>query len=160
PDGFSFDGFGVRVPAVIISPYVASKSIIRPPGSTPFDHTSIFKTLQEIFGLDASPLTPRTAAAPSLLAALTATPDNDGPESVASAAPQANPAEVSRLAALPPNGMQQGLARAAVKLPTFGADPRLHIRRLAAAPQSMPNHPTVASAAHAAIAHLDAFLGK
>ncbi len=160
PDGFSFGRFGVRVPAVIVSPYVAAGRIIRPPGSTPFDHTSIFKTLQELFGLDPSPLTPRTAAAPSLLAVLTATPDNDGPASVASAASQADPAEVSRLAALPPNGMQQGLARAAVKLPTFGANPTLHIRRLAAAPQIMPDHPTVASAAGAAIAHFGAFIGK
>ncbi len=160
PDGFRFGSFGVRVPAVIVSPYVAAGSIIRAPDSTPFDHTSIFKTLQELFRLDPSPLTPRTAAAPSLLPALSASPDNDGPENVTSAAPQPDPAEVSRLAALPPNGMQQSLSKAAVKLPTFGADPTLHIRRLAAAPQIMPEHPTVASAAAAAIAHIGAFLGK
>ena len=160
PDGFSFGRFGVRVPAVIVSPYVAAGRIIRPAGSTPFDHTSIFRTLQELFGLDPSPLSPRTAAAPSLLAALTATPDNDGPASVASAASRADPAEVSRVAARPPNGMQQGLARAAVKLPTFGADLALHIRRLADAPPNMPVHQTVAAAAGAAIAHFGAFIGK
>jgi phospholipase C len=64
PDGFAFDAFGARVPAVIVSPYVPAGSIIRPqPDSPPFDHTSIFKTLQEVFGLDPAPLTPRTAAA-------------------------------------------------------------------------------------------------
>jgi len=31
PDGFRFDRYGVRVPAVIVSPYVAPGSIIRPP---------------------------------------------------------------------------------------------------------------------------------
>ncbi len=160
PDGFSFDRFGVRVPAVIVSPYVKAGSIIRAPGSTPFDHTSIFKTLQEIFGLDPSPLTPRTAAAPSLLGALSASPDNDGPASVSSAAPQADPAEVARLAALPPNGMQRSLSQASIKLPTLGADTNLHIRRLAAAPPIMPDHPTTGAAATAAIGHVGAFLGK
>jgi phospholipase C len=160
PDGFGFGSFGVRVPAVIVSPYVIAGSIIRAPGSTPFDHTSIFKTLQELFGLDPSPLTPRTAAAPSLLGALSASPDNDGPERVVSAAPQSDPVEVSRLAALPPNGMQQSLSKAAVRLPTLGADLTLHIRRLAAASQITSDHPTSADAAAAANAHVSAFLGK
>ena len=160
PDGFSFDRFGVRVPAVIVSPFVKAGSIIRPSGSTPFDHTSIFKTLQDLFGLDASPLTPRTAAAPSLLGALSASPDNDGPPSVASAAPGADPAQVAQLAALPPNGMQQSLSKAAVKLPTLGADPTLHVRRLTAAPPITPEHPTAAVAGASAIGHVGAFLGK
>jgi phospholipase C len=160
PDGFGFDSFGVRVPAVIVSPYVIAGSIIRAPGSTPFDHTSIFKTLQELFRLDPSPLTPRTAAAPSLLGALSASPDNDGPQRVVSAAPQADPVEVSRLGALPPNVMQQSLSKAAVRLPTLGADLTLHIRRLAAASQITPDHPTAADAAAAANAHVSAFLGK
>jgi phospholipase C len=160
PDGFGFDSFGVRVPAVIVSPYVMAGSIIRAPGSTPFDHTSIFKTLQELFRLDPSPLTPRTAAAPSLFGALSASPDNDGPERVVSPAPQPDPAEVSRLAALPPNGMQQSLSKAAVKLPTLGADLTLHMRRAAAASQIAPDYPTSADAAAAANAHVSAFLGK
>jgi phospholipase C len=160
PDGFGFDAFGVRVPAVIVSPYVAAGSIIRAPGSTPFDHTSIFKTLQELFGLDPSPLTPRTAAAPSLLGGLSASPDNDGPENVTSAAPQADPVEVARLAALAPNDMQQSLSKAAAKLPTFGADTALHAQRMAAAPLIAPDYPTVATAAAGAVAHLRAFLGK
>ena len=31
PDGFRFDRYGIRVPAVIVSPYVAPGSVIRPP---------------------------------------------------------------------------------------------------------------------------------
>jgi phospholipase C len=161
PDGFAFDAFGVRVPAVIVSPYVKAGSVIRPPSdSPPFDHTSIFKTLQELFGLDPAPLTARTAAAPSLVAALSLSPENDGPANVASAAPQADPAGVSRLAASPPNGMQQSMSRAAATLPTLGADPALQIRRLAAAPQTMQAHPTAGAAAGAAAAHVMAFLGR
>ncbi len=66
PDGFNFDTFGVRVPAVIVSPYVRRGSIIRAPGATPFDHTSIIATLRKLFGI--ASLTPRDAAAPDLSA--------------------------------------------------------------------------------------------
>ena len=61
PDGhtsqFVFDRYGVRVPAVIVSPFV-------PPGPvhTVFDHTSIPATLTGIFGLPRS-LSARDAAA-------------------------------------------------------------------------------------------------
>jgi len=45
PDRYNFDSFGVRVPAVIVSPWVPKGAKIRPPGTTPFDHTSIIATL-------------------------------------------------------------------------------------------------------------------
>lgn len=160
PDGYGFNSFGVRVPAIIVSPYVPAGSIIRAPGPTPFDHTSIFKTLQDLFSLDPTPLTPRTAAAPSLLGALSATADNAGPANIVAAATSAAPAQISQLAALPPNGMQQSLSKASFLLPTFGADPTLHIRRLTAAPQTLPAHATVAAAGADAAANLRAFLGR
>jgi phospholipase C len=71
PNGFTFDRFGPRVPAVAVSPYIPAGSVIRPPdGSPPFDHTSIIATLDAAFDLG-TPLTPRVARAPNLLAALT-----------------------------------------------------------------------------------------
>ncbi len=86
PDGFRFDRYGVRVPAVIVSPYVAPGSVIRPPLAPdgtegyPFCHTSILATLHKLFDIG-PPLTPRVAAAPDLLSALTLEqPENDGPE--------------------------------------------------------------------------------
>jgi phospholipase C len=86
PDGFRFDRYGIRVPAVIVSPYVAPGSVIRPPpgqggaASYPFDHTSILATLHTLFEIG-PPLTPRVAAAPNLLPALSlARPENDGPQ--------------------------------------------------------------------------------
>ena len=70
PDGFRFDRFGVRVPAVVISAAIPAGSVLRPPpGGAPFDHTSIIRTVQELFDLG-PPLTPRVAAAPSLLTLL------------------------------------------------------------------------------------------
>lgn len=85
PNGFTFDRYGVRVPAVIVSPYVAAGSVIRPsPGDGgpdhPFDHTSIQATLHRLFDLGPA-LTPRVAAAPDLIGALSLDqPENSGPE--------------------------------------------------------------------------------
>ncbi|MGD9617809.1 MAG: alkaline phosphatase family protein [Alphaproteobacteria bacterium] len=86
PDGFRFDRYGIRVPAVIVSPYVAPGSVIRPPlrsdgtESYPFDHTSIIATLHKLFDIGPA-MTPRVAAAPDLLPALTLErPENDGPD--------------------------------------------------------------------------------
>lgn len=68
--GFTFNRFGVRVPAVLISPYIQAGTICRPAGYTPFDHTSILATIRNCFKLDA-PLTARDAAAPDLSCVLT-----------------------------------------------------------------------------------------
>jgi phospholipase C len=159
PDGYQFDGYGVRVPAVIVSPFVEAGSVIRPEGATPFDHSTIFKTLQDIFGLSAAPLTPRAAAAPSLAGHLLATPDNLGPISIAVAPPVPAAGEVSRAASLPPNRQQAALSKAASVLPTFGANTDLHIERIQTAPSPLPEHVTVGDAGSAAAVHMAAFLG-
>jgi phospholipase C len=77
--GFDFKRFGVRVPAVLVSPLIAPGTVFRvPQGTTPLDHTSILKTIENRWGLPA--LTARDAAAPDLSGALTlATPRTDDP---------------------------------------------------------------------------------
>jgi phospholipase C len=60
--GFRFDRFGVRVPAVFISPYIAPGTIIRASGDVPFDHTSVIKTVCQKWDLPG--LTQRDQAAP------------------------------------------------------------------------------------------------
>jgi phospholipase C len=161
PDGFDFGYFGVRVPAVIVSPYVPAKSIIRPTGLTPFDHTSIIATLRKLFGFTS--LTKRDEAAPDLVDALAGFqtgPDNDGPLSItAPAVPPAEP-QVVRAAAKPPNDMQKSLAAAAVHLPTAGADVAMHIQRLRSVKDVVPQHSSVADAAADAAAHVRGFLGQ
>jgi phospholipase C len=68
--GFDFTRFGVRVPAVLVSPLIAPGTVLRAPAaSAPFDHTSILKTVQLRWGQ--RPLTARDAAAPSLAGVLT-----------------------------------------------------------------------------------------
>jgi len=62
--GFGFDRFGVRVPTLLISPLIAPGTVYRvPDGSTPLDHTSILKTIEQRWNMQ--PLTARDAAAPA-----------------------------------------------------------------------------------------------
>jgi phospholipase C len=79
PTGFDFTRYGVRVPAVLVSPLIAAGTKLRAPAkSPPFDHSSIIATLRACFGI--GPLNKRDAAAPHVGAALTlAEPRNDDP---------------------------------------------------------------------------------
>jgi phospholipase C len=73
---FAFDRYGVRVPALLISPFIKRGTIVK----TVFDHTSIPATLKHVFGLGQF-LTNRDAKAnvfanvPDLPAARTDLPD-------------------------------------------------------------------------------------
>jgi phospholipase C len=53
-DGFRFDLFGVRVPTLLISPFVKASTVFRAPNASsyPFDHTSFIKTLLLWGGVD------------------------------------------------------------------------------------------------------------
>ncbi len=82
PDGqtsanppFAFDRLGVRVPAVLASPWI-ERGVV---DSTVYEHASVPATLKRMFGLPAS-LTARDAAAATFEAVLTrATPRSDTP---------------------------------------------------------------------------------
>jgi phospholipase C len=78
-DGFDFKRFGLRVPTVLISPLIPPGTVFRvPAGTTPLDHTSILKTLEQRWKLPA--LTKRDAAAAGVGAALSlSTPRTDDP---------------------------------------------------------------------------------
>ena len=43
--GFCFNRFGVRVPALLISPYIEAGTVFRSTTSVPYDHTSILATI-------------------------------------------------------------------------------------------------------------------
>ena len=69
---FDFARFGVRVPAVLISPLIAAGTVYRASADgTPLDHTSVLKTVEQRWGLPA--LTARDAAAPGFGDVLTLT---------------------------------------------------------------------------------------
>ena len=73
---FSFDRFGVRVPAIVVSSYVDPGTVFRAAaGMTPYDHTSILATLRDwpLMNLDKTEFlpSPRIAGAPTLDCVLT-----------------------------------------------------------------------------------------
>jgi phospholipase C len=120
---FNFDRYGVRVPAVVISPYIKAGTVLRPPGAVPFDHTSIIATLRKRWSDLGAPLTARDASAPDLGGALTLDqPENLGPEQITPPLFTPSPMEVAHAQAMPLNGMQRALVHLAANLPnTSGA---------------------------------------
>jgi len=74
---YSFNQLGVRVPALLVSPYASQRVY-----SETLDHTSIGAYLVERFGI--SPLGARMAGARSFSDALTVRPDNAGPTAISS----------------------------------------------------------------------------
>jgi phospholipase C len=156
--GFDFSAYGVRVPAVIVSPYMAPGSKIHEGrDGTPFDHTSIIRTVRDLFGLGA-PLTARDAAAPSLLEMLDLPlPTNDGPLSIDASLISAPPAQVALRAAAPVNGMQAALAAAATQLPIGAPTSGDQVPVPTVPPPT--TYSTVATAAASASARTKLFLG-
>jgi phospholipase C len=61
--GFDFTRFGVRLPALLVSPRIARGTVFRATSGT-IDHTSVLRTVELLWGLE--PLTARDKAAPDL----------------------------------------------------------------------------------------------
>ena len=79
---FNFDRLGVRVPAILISPWVGKGTVVPGPGEAggrAFEHASIPRTVTQFFVGDYADATDREKAAPTFLDLLSDTmrPDND-----------------------------------------------------------------------------------
>jgi phospholipase C len=74
---FSFDRYGVRTPAVVVSPWIMPNSVWH----TPCDHTAVVRTVFDVFGLP-DHLTERDRRAPSLRSALLNAPLTSAPASL------------------------------------------------------------------------------
>jgi phospholipase C len=72
---FDFKRYGVRVPAVIVSPWIPRGTV----ASNVFDHSSIVATLRKLFAPGARPLTRRDERAATFDVVLTATAPREGP---------------------------------------------------------------------------------
>ncbi|GLR81324.1 phosphoesterase (plasmid) [Azospirillum oryzae] len=73
-NGFTFEQYGIRVPAVVVSPLVPKNTV----DHRVYDHSSIPATLQAIYGL--APMTKRDAAANNVLPLLSlSSPRTDTP---------------------------------------------------------------------------------
>jgi phospholipase C len=138
PSGFDFTRFGVRVPAVIVSPLIPAGTILRAPGGEPpFDHTSIIATLRACFGI--ADLGNRDAKAPHVGPALSlAQPRTDDP--LAGVTPPTAPAPTLLDGSPPvgaaPSSFLTDKAIAAAALPVPGApiaDPEAAVAQLGTA---------------------------
>jgi len=76
----AFTLFGVRVPTLLISPYVPEGTVFRSPTGVPYDHTSILATLLKWKGIDPAEagLWKRVANAPTFEGVLSASIVNPG----------------------------------------------------------------------------------
>ena len=50
--GYQFNSFGVRVPLILVSPYIQEKTVFRADGDIPYDHTSVLATILTLMGVD------------------------------------------------------------------------------------------------------------
>ena len=117
--GFAFDRFGVRVPTILVSPYIAAGTVFRSSTDVPCDHTSILATLRDWLDIPAPEMlgSARIAAAPTLEQVLTlAKPRSDVPTIAAPAAVHVQPAMTE-----PPNDLQKSLVAGTAR--RFGMDP-------------------------------------
>jgi phospholipase C len=152
---FNFDRYGVRVPAVIVSPLIQQGTVLRPPGATPYDHASILATLRQRFQLG-PPLSARDAAAPDLGAVLNLpAPTNLGPPQVDPLPYAPSPSLVARAQKQPLNKMQEALVKLAANLPAnaVGADRTAigaHVAKVQAAQTPPPAAATTSAGAGAA----------
>jgi phospholipase C len=98
--GSPFNRFGVRVPAVVISPFIEPGTVFRSPIDTPFDHTSVLATLRDWLAIPSGAMLPslRVAAAPTLEFLLTRTEARATLPDISAAAPTVG------IIAAPPQG--------------------------------------------------------
>jgi len=71
--GFGFDRFGVRVPLILVSPYIQAATVFRSGASLPYDHASVIATVLNQFNIPKSKwqLGSRVANAPTFENVLT-----------------------------------------------------------------------------------------
>ncbi len=67
-NGFGFDRYGVRVPAIAVSPWIEPGTVFRSPQEQPYDHTSVIATLRDWLHIPEQRMLPsrRVASAPTL----------------------------------------------------------------------------------------------
>jgi phospholipase C len=112
---FAFDRLGVRVPTIVVSPWVARGRLVGEPRESHFDHTSLAATLRKMWKLSGGPLTRRDAWAATFEGIFeeldAARPDSDCPGALA--APEIPRAmleiETWRDGSLPLNDLQEGM---------------------------------------------------
>ncbi|MCW2246478.1 phospholipase C [Azospirillum fermentarium] len=106
---FKFNRFGIRVPTIMVSPWIDEGVVFRSPTDVPFDHTSLIATLLKWKGIDPKDvgMGQRVANAPTFESVLTRqTPRTDHPVLALAPAAAAWLANPPSPADTPPTPMQ------------------------------------------------------
>jgi phospholipase C len=117
---FDFRQFGVRVPTIVVSPYIEAGTVFRPPpGGVEYDHTAILATIRDWVDPTGKykkvmPQSARIKVAPTLAMLLTrTTPRSDVPQIQAPPVPA--PAEMAQPAPdTPLNSIQKAVIAASI----------------------------------------------
>lgn len=120
--GFTFERLGIRVPTILVSPWVPKGVVVGEPSDPTrhYEHSSMYATLLKMFDLGGEQLTNRTSWAYPFHDLFTETaPRTDCPTSVPTPAdtPERREAVLKDQLARPPNGLQKqffGMAEAAL----------------------------------------------
>jgi phospholipase C len=160
-----FNRYGVRVPAIVISPYIRPETVLRnlpDPGSLPFDHTSIIRTVRQRFDPDGTALTGRDQAAPSLDLALNLDePANDGPDQIDVPSYTPSQTELQSAKDMPPNDLQRSLCELSMILPkAANGAPNIQGMQAQLAQNAGFLHTRVADAESLVRENLKSFLGS
>ena len=128
---FAFDRLGVRVPAVVVSPWIPKGTIFRSTAAQPYDHTAIIKTLRVRYNIR-TPLTARDASAPDLGQVLELSAPDDNRDPVVARAMAANPAGLQAARNAPLNDFQWAMHESAAMLAPLGTGISIddHVRNL------------------------------
>jgi phospholipase C len=108
--GFGFDRFGVRVPLIAVSPWIAPGTVFRSDTSVPYDHTSVLATLRDWLSIPSDKMlaSKRIVAAPTLAQLLTL----DQPRTTLPAISQPAVEVTETSTFLPPNTLQKSMVSA------------------------------------------------
>lgn len=111
--GFHFDRYGVRIPTLLVSPYIEAGTVFRSPTAVPYDHTSILATLRDWLKIPAERMlrSERVAQAPTFANVMTRSQPRTDLPAIALSDAQAKP--TTRLVAV--NDLQSAMLRAQAK---------------------------------------------
>jgi phospholipase C len=117
-EGFRFNRFGVRVPTVVVSPFIQAGTVFRSNTNVPYDHTSIPATLRDWLPISAMDMLPskRIDQAPNLSQVL----NLSNPRTVKPTITPPRSTTVQTSLTLPPNDLQKTLVAGAAY--RFGMD--------------------------------------
>lgn len=107
--GFTFNRFGVRVPTILVSPYIDAGTVFRSATNTPYDHTSILATLKKWLQIPSSAMlsSARIASAPTFDTVLTLSVPRSGLPEIT---PRSDSLTAFRtLMSEPPNDIQKSI---------------------------------------------------